>query len=371
VSPVSPTLRQFLAQAPGRLFIVDADYRIARASEANAAFYGVPVGDLEGCPFASLVGERFETRTRPALERCFEGLRVDYEHPDADARGEIRYTAVRMDPLRDASGAVTGALVACRDVTDARRAMAALIEARDAAEQAERASSAFMTTVSHEVRTPLNGVLGMADILRRQTLTPRQRHAVEMAGFAGRRVMALVDALLDLSQSQQSGVVPEIAPFAPAEVVRQAAAGVARVAAERRIDVETRVEGASGMCLGDARLAARALAVLAGAAITFRARACILIGARMTADDRLRLSVQDDGADIAPGAQPALIRQGHAGVPGDGSGAGLAFIRDSVAMLAGTMGVESAPRAGATFWFEFPASLRSQSLPAHTDARAS
>ncbi|MDJ0930389.1 histidine kinase dimerization/phospho-acceptor domain-containing protein [Breoghania sp.] len=118
----------------------------------------------------------------------------------------------RLDvPVRDGGlGPVVQTIL--RDVTPWRRAEEALVEARDLAQSANQAKSRFLATVSHKIRTPLNGILGMGTLLRDTSLTAEQASYVDAIASSGEALLGLIDEVLDFSRIEAGKMVLQPTP---------------------------------------------------------------------------------------------------------------------------------------------------------------
>jgi diguanylate cyclase (GGDEF)-like protein/PAS domain S-box-containing protein len=109
---------EIVRQIADRIALVGRDFIYRFANAANAAFYGMTPNEMIGVHVRDLIGaERFEGRARARFERCFAGESVEYEYALSQTSGVDTYVRIRMDPYRDRTGQVTGALLVLRDVT--------------------------------------------------------------------------------------------------------------------------------------------------------------------------------------------------------------------------------------------------------------
>ncbi|MBC7798540.1 MAG: PAS domain S-box protein, partial [Pyrinomonadaceae bacterium] len=115
----------------------------------------------------------------------------------------------------------TGAVITFQDITERRDLEAAAARAQKAALEAARLKSAFLANVSHEVRTPLNGVLGMTDLLLETNLSPQQKHYAEMIHHSANALLHIVNDVLDFSKAEAGKVKLEITDFNLREVVNK------------------------------------------------------------------------------------------------------------------------------------------------------
>ncbi|MBM3344680.1 MAG: response regulator [Betaproteobacteria bacterium] len=237
----------------------------------------------------------------------------------------------------------------------------ALRVARAAAESANVAKSAFLARMSHEMRTPLNGMVGMADLMMETELTPTQQKYAQTIQRSGAELMGVIGDVLDFSRIEAGRLTLEAVNFDLRRVIEDVADTLAGRAQAKGLDFVCNIPpGLPLNLVGDPRRIGQILANLADNAIKFTDKGSVLIEASITDETRdhvnLRVSVKDTGPGIARDAQLRIFDEfAHADVaaPGQrgGAGMGLAISRQLIDLMGGDIQVQSSPGAGATFWF--------------------
>lgn len=247
------------------------------------------------------------------------------------------------------------------DVTARKETELALSAARDAAEAATRARSDFLAVMSHEMRTPLNGVIGMASLLRESGLQPHQAAFAETLDASARHLLQLIDDVLDFSRLEASQITLEEVPFEPAALVRTVVEMLAPRASEKRLKLACAIDPAlEAPLIGDPGRLRQVLLNLAGNAVKFTERGGFAITARVlaqrTGEVTVGFAVADTGIGIAPSARPLLFRefaQGDTSISRrfGGTGLGLAISRRLIEAMRGDIDFESELGSGAVFRF--------------------
>ena len=275
--------------------------------------------------------------------------------------GDTWVGSYNFAPVRDDEGHVVGSVVTGRDITAQKNVDIRLQQARDAAEVGLRAKSVFLSTMNHEFRTPLNAIVGMGQMMHRQTTDTRHRRQLEVVLDASARLLGLIDSLMDLARIQSGAWVLEDQAFTLGGALTQALAlGRARIGT-RPLTVDLALDNALHplRLRGDAGRLTQVLLNLIDNAIKFSERGSILLRCHpMPASDDavvLRFEVQDTGRGIPPADQSRIFlleqADGSASRRHGGSGLGLAISKGLVERMGGTIGVDSTPGAGSTFWF--------------------
>jgi signal transduction histidine kinase/CheY-like chemotaxis protein len=243
-----------------------------------------------------------------------------------------------------------------------RESQHALDEARLKAEAASQAKSRLLATVSHEFRTPLNGILGLTGLLLETDQTPDQATYARAVHSSGEALLALVDDMLDFSKIEAGRLDLRPAPTDVGSLVQDIAEFLAARAHAKGIDIAADVAPDLPVVMVDAHRLRQVLLNLAGNGVKFTERGGVTLSARATgptADGQVGivLSVGDSGPGVRPDAVHRLFREFEQLDPGParrhgGAGLGLAISRRIVRAMGGEIALEERPGGGAVFSFE-------------------
>jgi PAS domain S-box-containing protein len=304
--------------------------------------------------------------------------RMELVQPHRD--GHLVLTEVVARYLLDDAGRPQALVGVTRDITERKRVQAELeryrlqleervavrteelLQAKDAAEAANRAKSAFLANMGHELRTPLNAITGFAHLLHGPGLTPAQRNKVEKILDAGRQLSNTVDAVLNLAHIEAGQLELEDAEVDHGQTVAAVAELLAGQAAAKGLQLVADVppQPLPLSLRGDPLRLKQALLNYAANAIKFTHAGTVVLRTRVdqeTADSVwVRFEVTDTGIGIAPEVLPRLFtafEQADSSLtrPYGGSGVGLVITQRLARLMGGDAGVSSAPGQGSTFWF--------------------
>ncbi|HVK03360.1 MAG TPA: response regulator, partial [Armatimonadaceae bacterium] len=267
-------------------------------------------------------------------------------------------------------------------IEQARREQAeSLALALRTAESASRAKSEFVASVSHEVRTPLNGILGMTGLLLETSLAPEQRRYAETVRQSGENLLTLIEDVLDFARIEAGKLEPSAERFDLGTLVEQVVQLLAPAAQQKGLALQVRLSpNAPRWLVGDAPRIRQILTNLVGNAVKFTHEGEVLLHVTgavtgpQTAD--LIMAVQDTGIGIADD-QLARIFDKFTQADSSttrrygGTGLGLAICRQLTELLGGTLRVSSRPGVGSRFEVKLRLPLASPPEPdAAAEARA-
>ncbi|WP_157271756.1 PAS domain S-box protein [Azohydromonas aeria] len=371
-------LRAILDSAGSAIVVTDAYCRISFFNRAAEALTGHAERDALGRSATALLFDAAELAGRQqALEEGFGRRLNTMEMFMARPRGEdgAEWRVLRRDGSRvsvllevrtlcGADARPMGMVYALTDLTERKVLEDALRRRTSQAEAASRAKSAFLAHMSHELRTPLNAVIGLSQLLRLRELPADAARYVGHIHAAGEQLLGLVSDVLDLSRIEAGEMRLESVPFEPAALLDGVLALVRPQAEAKSLALRAEVAPAlPPRLLGDPLRLRQVLLNLLSNAVKFTPAGTVTlrVQALPVAEGQvvLRLDVADTGIGIAAEQQQRIFEPFAQADDSTtrrfgGTGLGLSIVRRLVAMMNGTLAVDSEPGRGSSFSVQLP-----------------
>ena len=372
-------LRTIFDTSDGAIFLVGPDGRIVFANERMSAMWGIPVEQLIGSPYVSLIHpderEIGHQKMLKLMASEIPFVRVEREYIRRD--GTMFWGFLCGRRLLDESGRLAGLVGLIADIDESKRnaqeldsyrqrleelvreRTTQLEQAKEVAELANRAKSAFLANMSHEIRTPMNAIIGLAHLLRRDQVSRQQADRLDKMLGSAEHLLAIINDVLDISKIESGKLVLEVAPFRIVDVVERLVSLNADKVTTKGLSFRTAVGSLPPVLVGDRTRLSQALLNYVSNAIKFTESGSIVLRASVVEEDDasllVRFEVQDSGIGIAG---DVLERLFHPFEQADnsttrkygGTGLGLVITRHLAELMGGQAGVDSQPGRGSTFW---------------------
>lgn len=360
-------IRRVLDNIPNSVFVKDTYGRFLMVNQELSDFYGLPTHEFVNvsnraiCSDSSAV-EKFAGVDRQVIDNMET---ITYEESIAREDGSMAWYRTTKMPVLNDQGEVC-LLGVAMDITEHKQMERELIAAKEKAEDAAAARSRFLANISHEMRTPLNGIIGVNSLLATSALDDEQREFVDTIQLSSDMLLSLINDVLDFSKLEYQPLTLANEPFDLPRMIRE----VVKIHRHR-----AREKGLAMTCefgsnlperiVGDRDRLSQVLSNLVGNAVKFTERGSVHITAaplvasdtRPGGDSRtIRFCVQDTGIGIAKSKQVQLFEpfsqlddsftRRHGG-----TGLGLTISKRLVELMDGRIWVESDSGRGASFFF--------------------
>jgi PAS domain S-box-containing protein len=328
---------------------------------------------LTGCTRDELIGAPFKNyftdpeRAEASIKLVLREKKVSNYELTARARdGKTTVVSYNATTFYDRDRKLQGVCAVARDVTERKRLDQALQQtnveferATAAAEKANLAKSDFLSSMSHELRSPLNAILGFAQLMSSDSPppTPSQTASIDQILHAGWYLLDLINEILDLAQIESGRLALSLEPTSLAEVMLECQAMVEPQGQKRGIKMTFPQFGIPCFVKADRTRLKQVLINLLSNAIKYnQPNGTVVVDWTKSTPERIRVSVKDTGEGLPPDMLMQLFqpfnRLGRERSAEEGTGIGLVMSKRVVELMGGVIGVESTVGSGSVFWFE-------------------
>src|ERR1017187_303768 len=346
---------------------------ITDANQQMEVLIGYSRDELIGASFRNYFTD--PNRAEAGIERLLSGSSgASYELTARARDGKETVVSCTGTTFHDRDSKSHGVFLTARDVTELKRLERALREsnhemerAKAAAEKASLAKSDFLTCMSHDLRAPLNTILGFAQLIDSDTPPPTlaQTASVEQILRSGWYLLELINEIVDLSQIESGKLVLSMERTSLTEVLRECQAMIVPLGRKRGIEMTFPPSGISYFVNADRTRLKQVLISLLSNAIRYnRLNGTVVVecavSTSVSTPERIRVSIGDTGEGLSPEMLPELFqpfnRLGRERSAEEGTGIGIAMSKRLVELMGGVIGAESTVGSGSVFWFELNSS---------------
>jgi two-component system, sensor histidine kinase and response regulator len=347
-------LDSVLDNVEAHVYMKDQDRRYVYVNAKMAEVIGLPVEDIIGRLDVEVMHKRDadqawqEDRVVLADQQKRSG-----EASYTDRHGVVHHLWTVKAPVR-LDKDVTVVIALSTDVTE-------LHMLKEQARAANQAKSDFLSNMSHEIRTPMNSVIGMAHLALKGATNPKQKDYLQKIYHSGQHLLGIINDILDFSKIEAGKLDLEVLDFALESLLTNISSQLGDAAARKGLELVFEIwPGLSHQLRGDPLRLEQVLLNFTSNAIKFSEHSKIYIRARPVEDRDnytvVRFEVQDNGIGMTPAQVSSLFQSFHQGDTSTtrkygGTGLGLVISKQLAELMGGTVGVESEPGKGSTFWF--------------------
>lgn len=360
-------LASILATSAMGLIVLDAEGVIRFANDAAEMVMGVPremmIGrrhDDDCWAYTREDGRPYAPGETPYDTVLATGIPAPTDRFALHCPDGLRYCSVHAAPVLSGDGHRARVVYALVDVTDQVAAERERQEALEDANRANAAKSNFLAKMSHEMRTPLNGVLGVAEVLERLVSDPDQRRMVKVMHDSGALLLSIINDLLDMSKIEADQLHLETVPFVPSDLAQRVESVHTLKASEKKLSFAVTLSGdGQGARLGDPHRVLQILHNVISNALKFTEAGSVQVAIDCADPSGMTLSVRDTGIGMTAEQLTQVFEefgQADSSIARrfGGTGLGMPIVRRLVEMMDGTIDLSSAPGAGTTVMIYLP-----------------
>ncbi len=359
----SEALKKIIDSIPSPVFCKDKNGIYVACNRAFKNFVGLEKSDILGkslYDFAPIeIAEKYHPMDKSLLK---QGENKVYESSLKCADGSIHQVILNkfvFNGLIEEDSMLIGIMI---DITERKKAEEIMLQAKMAAEAANKAKTTFIVNMSHELRTPLNAVIGFSDLLLSEAFGPlneKQKRYTENISNSGNRLLDVINNVLDISKLELGNVELYYAKVDMPRVIEEIWRILSPFSTERNISIEYNIEQGLKTIIADKVKFKQILYNILSNAIKFSPEGGKVNIAAKVQEDMVEISVKDDGigiheADYERVFQPFVQIDESISKKYGGIGLGLALVKKFVELHGGKVWVKASPGKGSTFTFSLP-----------------
>jgi two-component system sensor histidine kinase/response regulator len=353
--------REIFELAPIGVAVVDLDYRFVRVNSAYCEITGYSAEELAERRSLDITVADDVGATEEMSRKLHQELSPHYfEKRYLRKNGEACWVGCTVSLIRGQDNKPLYILGMVEDISERKKTQSELRLAKEEADRANRAKSEFLSRMSHELRTPLNAILGFGQLLERYELGEKQQSCLDHIKKAGRHLLDLINEVLDISRIEADRLQLSLEPVCVANALREGLDLVRPLAAENGISLVGPIgANAEAHVLADRQRLKQVLLNLLTNGVKYTPRDGEVCVSYENNDSGIRIKVSDTGIGISKEKMPRVFtpfdRLGAEQSEIEGNGLGLALCQRLVRAMEGSMGVDSVPQNGSTFWVQLSA----------------
>ncbi len=347
------TMKSFLSAIPESAFLINLSGKILATNNLTAMRLYKTVDELIGTDVFSFLPADVAAQRRKRIDEVINTCApVSFE----DTRNGKHFDH-RINPILDETGKVIKLAILGIDITERKRVEEELLKAKEAAEAGNRAKSLFIANMGHELKTPLNSIIGFSQILQAQSFGPlnsKQSQYMTNIVISGNMLLSLINNVLEVSKLETGKIKINPVVFNIKELINRT---VRPIVLKNTIVFDVQIDPSiPGMISGDEHRIGQVLNNLTDNAVKFTKKGNITLSVKQNAPDELLFEVRDTGIGISKEAQSGLFERFHQ-VDGSftkkyaGAGLGLVICKQMVELMGGKIWVISEADKGSSFYF--------------------
>ncbi len=370
-------LRALLDAIPDRAWLKDAQGRYVAVNRSTQEFFGLTQDEIVGKTVEDLYPGDMLQLINEEEAQIFGTLRPTRIERQFGLNG--RWYETIKTPILAPDGSAAGLVAISRDVTERKQAEDELRAAKALAEDANRAKGEFLSHMSHEMRTPMNAILGFAELALLEHPDENQREHLSKITAASKSLLRVIDDVLDFERVNAGKLQMESMDFKISDVLRNVRDVVERSAAAKGLALRMTVaQDVPSRMKGDPGRIGQVLINLCANAVKFTAQGYVEVLVRAEpstgTNPMLRFSVLDTGigisaAELARLFQPFTQADSSTTRRYGGTGLGLVICKRLAELMGGRIWIESEPGVGTTVFFTMPCTPGDEPDPAQGRAR--
>lgn len=338
------------------IFVFDKELRFLLAEGFEMKNLGMKGDNITGKTLSEISYEKIKNLWEPLFQKAIKGEKVRKEY-----QVDNYYYLIRITPLLGINNEVTSGIAITRNITYEKLTNKILNDSRAEAVKSERAKSQFLARVSHDIRTPLNAIMGFSEQLLQTELSGQQREYLEIIDKSSEHLLTLINDILVYSKIEAGQLSFVSNPFVIENVVNYVHSSLLPKANEKDLQFKIEIDKKLNLILkGDSFRLQQILMNMLNNAIKFTNSGFVKLSCQLEnetpADVNVKFEVIDTGVGIPSGSLKKIFNQyvqegGTNGRNSEGTGLGLTICKRLIELQNGSLSVSSQKGKGTTFSF--------------------